>query len=206
MSTSQSSPPFSKSADSNKDVILEQLKLCLKPGDILLEVASGTGQHAIHFSRAMPDVVWQASDRDLDAFGLQTTLSTGVIRENLLPPVVLDIARWSALCDTYDVVYSANCLHVIPQELVELYVAGAAASLKAGGLMLLYGPFKYGGDFTTASNRDFDVFLRETYPGGGIRDFEWIDELAIANGLQFESDTAMPANNQFLIWRKVPKP
>ncbi|MEP2557852.1 MAG: DUF938 domain-containing protein, partial [Rhizobiaceae bacterium] len=94
-------------------------------------------------------------------------------------------------------------------ELLTPYVAGAAASLNPGGLMLLYGPYKYGGEFTTPSNADFDQFLRNTYPGidgggsGGIKDFERLDSLAQARGLQLVRDIAMPANNQFLIWRKT---
>ena len=96
----------------------------------------------------------------------------------------------------------ANCIHIIPDALVQPYVEGAARSLSPGGLMLLYGPYKYGGDFTTPSNADFDVFLRNTYAGGGIKDVEPIAGHAEAKGLTLVQDIAMPANNQFLIWRK----
>lgn len=194
-------PPFSKSADNNKEHILEQLRGCLKSGDDVLEVASGTGQHGLHFSEHMPQITWQCSDLDLETFALANTLSQHA-RNNLPAPVVLDISDWPQLPQQYDAVYSANCIHIIPEALVQPYVEGAAVSLKTGGLMLLYGPYKYDGDFTTPSNADFDTFLRNTYPGGGIKDFETLDALALANGLKLEHDIAMPANNQFLIWRK----
>lgn len=203
MSNSESSPPpFSKSADKNKDHILEQLRLCLNKGDRVLEIASGTGQHALHFGSAMQDVTWQSSDRDLDHFNLRDALQNTPL-SNVFEPIVIDIAHWPNLRPKFDAVYSANCLHVIPEELVQNYVEGAARSLKPGGAMLLYGPFKYGGKFTTESNESFDGFLRDTYEGGGIRDFEVLNVMAGNVGFEFESDTPMPANNQFLVWRKA---
>ena len=194
-------PPFSRSADNNKDHILEQLRSCLKAGDAVLEVASGTGQHGLHFSQHLPQVTWQCSDLDLETFALGTTLAQHK-RANLPAPLVLDIGAWPQLDRAYDAVYSANCIHIIPDALVQPYVEGAASALSPGGLMLLYGPYKYGGDFTTPSNADFDVFLRNTYAGGGIKDFETLAGHAEANGLTLVQDIAMPANNQFLIWRK----
>ncbi|MEM8750794.1 MAG: DUF938 domain-containing protein [Pseudomonadota bacterium] len=195
------SPPFSKSADKNKEVIAEQLALVLKPGQRVLEIASGTGQHAVHFSDVLPQITWQPSDVDLDAYGLSDTLSR-VTRPNLLAPIVLDVCHWPNLRPKFDAVYSANCIHVMPPANLLPYVEGAARSLRAGGLMMLYGPFKYGGAFTTPSNAQFSNWLAETYPGAGIRDFETVDALARDNGLSFVSDTPMPANNQFLVWRK----
>jgi len=195
-------PHFSKSADKNKDVILEQLQSCLNEGDRVLEVASGTGQHALHFSANLPDILWQPSDVDLDRYRLIEKLKTAE-RQNLADPISLDVAHWPNLRPKFDAVYSANCVHIINKQLVEDYVRGVCRSLKAGGKMLLYGPFKFGGDFTTPSNADFDRFLRETYPGGGIRDFEWLDELAETGGLKFQSRTDLPANNHFLIWQKA---
>ncbi|MEP1208330.1 MAG: DUF938 domain-containing protein [Rhizobiaceae bacterium] len=201
-SRSEFIPPFSKSADANKDHILEQLQACLKPHDKVLEIASGTGQHAVHFSQHMPDIVWQSSDLDLTTFGLEQVIAAHP-RPNLPTPLRLDIGNWPPLAASYNAVYSANCIHIIGSELLAPYVAGAARSLGQGGLMLLYGPYKYDGDFTTESNAGFDQFLRSTYDGGGIKDFEMLDQLATDNGLELESDTAMPANNQFLIWRKT---
>ena len=195
-------PPFSRSADANKDHILKQLRSCLKPDDCVLEVGSGTGQHALHFTQSMPEITWQSSDVDLTNYQLTKVLA-GAARSNLLAPLVLDIDHWPDLDGAYDAVYSANCVHIIGHDQVAPYVEGASSSLKTGGLMLLYGPYKYGGEFTTESNASFDVYLRNNYGAGGIKDFETIDELANDHGLVLEKDVAMPANNQFLIWRKT---
>ena len=193
-------PHFSKSADTNKNVILEQLQRVLTPDARVLEIASGTAQHALHFSSQMPKIQWQPSDRDLVEYQLAETCKDTEF-ENLLEPIVLDVTHWPNLRPKFDAVYSANCIHVMPEKNLKPYVEGAAKSLKQNGCMLLYGPFKYDGDFTTQSNADFNQWLVERY-GGGIRDFETVDQLAKNNGLTFESDTAMPANNQFLVWRK----
>lgn len=197
-----SPPPFSKSADANKDVILEQLQSVLKPHARVLEIASGTGQHALHFAEHLEHVEWQPTDRDLNTYELAYTVQNAGLK-NVAQPIVLDVLHWPNLRPKFDAVYSANCIHVMPPENLKPYVEGAAKSLKQDGVLLLYGPFKYDGKYTTESNENFSNFLAETYPGGGIRDFETVDQLAKDNGLTFESDTPMPANNQFLVWRKV---
>ncbi|MEM9677332.1 MAG: DUF938 domain-containing protein [Pseudomonadota bacterium] len=196
-------PHFSSAADKNKDVILECLQAVLKTGDRVLEIASGTAQHALHFATQMPEVTWQPSDRDLQEYGLTTAIAAANLG-NLLAPIRLDVAAWPRDIEGYSAVYSANCIHVMPTGNLEPYIRGAAASLCPGGLMMFYGPFKYDGAFTTPSNESFDAFLSETYPGGGIRDFEAVDALARENGLSFVSDTAMPANNQFIVWQRLP--
>jgi len=193
--------PFSTAADNNKEVIAEQLARHLTSAARVLEIASGTGQHAEFFTTAMPHLVWQPSDVNVDETGLKARVTAARI-PTLLEPIVLDIDHWPNMRPAYDVVYSANCIHIIPPRLLPKYVAGAARSLKSGGSMMLYGPFKYGGAFTTESNARFNDWLAERYDGAGIRDFEHIDELARLNGLVFESDEAMPANNQFIIWKK----
>lgn len=167
----------------------------------MLEIASGTGQHMLHFSEAMPGITWQPSDRSLAEFALRENV-LAADRGNVMSPLQIDVSRFPDFQEAYDAVYSANCIHVMPSANLEPYVAGAAKALKPGGMMMLYGPFKYDGQFTTPSNEQFDAFLRGTYEDGGIRDFERVDELAEANGLTFHSDSNMPANNQFIIWRK----
>ncbi|NKB52054.1 MAG: DUF938 domain-containing protein [Rhizobiaceae bacterium] len=161
-------PPFSRSADANKDHILNQLKACLNSGDRVLEIASGTGQHAAHFSINLPDMLWQSSDVDLSGYGLLQVIAANQ-RANLPAPLTLNIADWPNLTNKFDAVYSANCIHIIGSELLEPYVAGAAQTLKPGGLMLLYGPYKYGGNFTTQSNADFDQYLRTSNQGAASR-------------------------------------
>ena len=192
---------FSKAADNNKDYILNELQKLLSKGDKVLEIASGTGQHADHFSASLTGVEWQSSDYDLGAYGLADTIAA-LSRPNLPAPLQLNINQWPDLDEQFDAVYSANCLHIVDQCTVRNYIPGAARSLKPNGILILYGPFKYDGAFTTESNAQFDVFLRASYPGGGIPDFEEIDLLAMNGGLTFESDIPMPANNQLLVWRK----
>ena len=197
-----STPPFSRSAEANKDVILQQLQTVLTPSARVLEIASGTGQHALYFAHHLHGVEWQPSDRDLNEYQLADTIQNAGLKA-LQQPIVLDVLHWPNLRPKFDAVYSANCIHVMPEGNLKPYVEGAAKSLKQDGCLLLYGPFKYGGEFTTESNGDFNQWLREQYEGAGIRDFETVDQLAKDNGLTFESDTPMPANNQFLVWRKL---
>ena len=195
-------PRINQASENNKQSILEQLLKVLAPNAKVLEIASGAGVHARHFAAAMPGVEWQPSDREFETFGLVESLGAETL-PNIKTPILLDIAQWPNLVAKYDAAYSANCIHVIPEQLLEPYVDGCAKSLAPAGAMLLYGPFKYADKFTTRSNADFDEFLRASYPGGGIRDFEEIDRLAGERGMQFVSDTPMPSNNQFLVWRKA---
>ncbi|MFD0917497.1 DUF938 domain-containing protein [Pseudahrensia aquimaris] len=191
----------SGSAENNKAIILEQLRMHLPASARVLEIASGTGQHAVHFAANMPDVTWQPSDVSLEGMDLLPRLAQAGL-PNIAQPILLDIAHWPNLRPKFDAVFSANCLHIVPEDLLAPYVEGCGKSLKAGGKMMLYGPYKYGGAFTTPSNEQFNDFLGETYPGGGIRDFERVRDLARANGMELEADVAMPANNQFLIFAK----
>jgi len=194
-------PGFSRAAENNKFHILEQLKHCLKDGNRVLEIASGTAQHALLFSQELPKINWQPTDVDIENYRLREVIAANP-RKNLGVPFNLDVSNWPNIQGEYDAVYSANCVHIIDWKKVEAYISGAAKSLKLGGAILFYGPFKYGGKFTTKSNEQFSKMIEQNYHGGGIRDFEAIDKLARNEGLVFESDTAMPANNQFLIWRK----
>lgn len=200
-SENSNAPPFSRSADNNKDHILQKLQDVLSVDARVLEVASGTGQHALYFSERMKRLMWQPSDMDLDVFQLARTVRENS-RPNLCKPIELDIGNWPDLPTSFDAVYSANCLHIISEDLIAPYVIGVADSLREGGLMLLYGPFKYSGDFTTSSNAEFNSFLQNTYEGGGIKDFEFVDELAQSHGLNLVQDCSMPANNQFIVWQK----
>ncbi|MEL7272427.1 MAG: DUF938 domain-containing protein [Pseudomonadota bacterium] len=194
-------PHFSAAADRNKEIILEQLRLHLPKRARVLEVASGTAQHALHFAAALPDMTWQTSDRDLAQYGLEQAVEEAGLA-NLPAPLQLDVTAWPENAGGFDAVYSANCIHVMPHENLAPYVKGAASALKPNGKMMLYGPFKYGGEFTTPSNEEFNHFLGERYSGAGIRDFEEVDALAQAQGLVLVHDAPMPSNNQFIVWRK----
>lgn len=200
--------PFNQAADNNKSFILEKLMSHLPRQARVLEVASGTGQHALHFAKALPHNTWQPTDLPHNLSGITARFKMEGQPENLLLPQPLDISAvpWATQNELfqhrYDAVYACNCLHVISWGLVEAFFKGVDATLDTGGHLFLYGPYKYEGAFTTESNARFDGWLKETYPGGGIRDFEAVDALAQAIGLSLVADHAMPANNQFLVWQR----
>lgn len=167
----------------------------------LLEVAGGTGQHAVYFAEAFPHLVWQSSDIPAALPSLEPRITQSDLL-NLPEPIALDVdAGWPAQ-EKFDAIFSANSLHIMAAESVANFFPGAAACLSSGGTLLVYGPFKYNGEFTTESNAHFDLWLKDRNPVSGIRDFEWVNELASAEGLTFVEDNPMPANNQLLVWKK----
>ena len=192
---------FSQAADNNKTPILDVLKDWLKPGASVLEIGSGSGQHAIHFSQALSNIQWLPSDRP----AVQSLLQHNAKKygsSNLLVPITLDLAEPEWPASQIDAVYSANVLHIVSTDLGETMMKGAARCLQAGGLFILYGPFRYQGTFTTPSNAEFDDWLRVRDPNSGIRDFEWVDDLARAGDLILQEDRSMPANNRCLVFQK----
>lgn len=197
--------PFSDACERNKGPILEVLRRSL--GDtagVVLEIGSGTGQHAVHFSRHLPHLSWQPTD--LAEHLASLTARIGVEGPcNLLPPLELDVAQhdWPCVADSADAVYTANTLHIMDWKHVQALFRGVGRVLRPEGLLFVYGPFRYGGQYTSHSNHAFDDSLRQRDPSSGIRDFESVDELAAAQGLILREDAAMPANNQMLVWRKV---
>ena len=192
---------FSQSADNNKEAIAAVLGTAFADVSCVLEIGSGTGQHAVHFAREMPHLQWQPSDRPEQIVGIQERLALEGAG-NILPPVVLDVAQYPWAIDSVDAVYSANCVHIMSWQHVEHLFRGVGKVLDEGGLMCLYGPFKYDGAFTTESNARFDLSLRMRDPLSGVRDFEAVDALARQEGMELVADHAMPANNQLLVWRR----
>jgi len=193
--------PISEACERNKGPILEILTRALAGSVAVLEIGSGTGQHAVHFARNLPHLTWQPTDRAENL----PWLAARIAQEgpaNLRQPLELDVARpeWPAVA--CDVVFSANSLHIMSWPEVEGFFHGIGRVLAAGGLLVVYGPFRYGGTYTSHSNAVFDHDLRERDPASGIRDFEAVDRLAAGVGLGFEADHPMPANNQLLIWRR----
>lgn len=200
--------PFAPSAERNKDAILAGLRPHLARCRRVLEIGSGTGQHAVHMSAALPQLVWQCSELPGTVSGLAARLEAeGTVRTP--PPLALDVAAppWplpaSGAPDAFDAVFTANTLHIMSFAHVGQFFARIGEVLAQGGLCCVYGPMKYGGAFTTKSNAEFDAQLRARDPLSGIRDFEALDELAQAQGLTLLEDLAMPANNQLLIWRRA---
>ncbi len=192
------SRPFAESAEQNKIVIFEALKPYLE-GDVL-EIGSGTGQHAVYFAGRMPAIRWQTSERVENLPGIESWIEDSGLG-NLAPPIELDVdEKWPN--QLFDLVYSSNCLHIMGKSSVVACIAGTGACLKPGGVFAVYGPFNYDDVYTSESNASFDRMLRARDPASGIRDFEWVDTLAAKAGLELLEDVAMPANNRSLIWQK----
>lgn len=193
--------PFAPSCDRNQGPILEVLQRHLAEARCVLEIGSGTGQHAVHFAAAMPWLTWQSSDRADNLPGIAAWLDEAAL-PNTPPAVELDVdGRWPAA--RFDAVFTANSLHIMGWPQVEAFFAGVGGILEQNGLLIVYGPFNYGGDFTSDSNRAFEQWLKARDPASGIRDFEAVDALARAIGLALVEDNAMPANNRALVWQKT---
>lgn len=194
--------PFSESCVQNCEPILEVLRPLLADRKALLEIGSGTGQHAVYFAPEFPQLIWQTSDVPEHHPGIQLWLQESE-SGNIKPPLKLDVlqADWPAIRP--DAVFTANTLHIMNPAMVKACIAGIGGLLQTGGLFIVYGPFNYGGQYTSESNASFDQWLAQREAGSAIRDFEWVNELANNAGMVLEQDVAMPANNRMLVWRKL---
>lgn len=197
----EASLPFSQASENNKLPILAVFKRHLTEKESLLEIGGGTGQHAEFFAAQFPELKWLSSDipSNVENLNLRIVASR---RTNLPFAISLDVntPKWD--CDTFDVVFTANSLHIMSEGSVENFFAGVGRHLQENSLLLVYGPFKYGGEFTTESNARFDLWLKAGDAVSGVREFEWVNELAEKAGLNLLEDNAMPANNQLLVWTK----
>lgn len=191
--------PFSESCEQNKDVILSVIGNYLQSGVEVLEIGSGTGQHAVHFASHFPKVIWQTSDRQENLPGIKSWLDKE--QQNLPEPIELDVSKsWPD--KSYNMIFSANSLHIMGMPEVEQFFAGCGQKVKPGGHLLVYGPFNYNGDYSSDSNRQFDQWLKARNSQSCIKHFEWVDELAQVAGFKIVDDVAMPANNRTIIWQR----
>ncbi|PKM43975.1 MAG: methylase [Gammaproteobacteria bacterium HGW-Gammaproteobacteria-1] len=193
--------PIAESCLQNRAPILAVLREVLAGRRRLLEIGSGTGQHAVYFAPELPHLLWQTSDLEENHAAIQAWLAEAD-SPNLLPPLPLDVRTGPWPADTVDAVFSANTAHIMGWDAVEAMFAGVGRLLEAEGVFALYGPFNYGGAYTADSNARFDAWLRQRDPASGVRDFEALDALARAAGLVLWQDYAMPADNRTLVWRK----
>lgn len=193
--------PYSESCERNQAPILAQLQMLFAGRRHVLEIASGTGQHAVYFGRALPHLSWQTSDLPANHAGIRAWLAEAQL-PNVLPPLALDVNEAVWPVTAVDAVFNANTVHIVSWPAVQRMFAGIGRVLEPGGVLCLYGPFNYGGAYTSASNADFDAWLKARDPHSGIRDFEAVCELAAAQGLSLLQDIAMPSNNRLLAWRK----
>ena len=184
--------PFSEASERNRAPILAILKRVFKDRKHVLEIGSGTGQHAAYFARELPHLVWQASDVAENLPGIREWVTTPL-------PIELDVDQpWPEL--KVDAVFSANTCHILSWPQVErmFHSIGSIRTLKT---LCLYGPFSYGSKHTSESNARFDAILRARDPLSGLRDFDDIARLAERAGLILLEDNAMPANNRLLVWK-----
>lgn len=188
----------------NRAPILEALQPALADGAHVLEVAAGSGEHALWFAAALPDVAWRPSDRDEAAIASIAAWRAAEGTPNLLPPIRLDAAdpaTWPA--QPLDAIVCINMIHIAPWSAAEGLMRLAGARLKAGGVLFLYGPYLEAGVETAPSNLAFDADLRARDPAWGLRDRAAVEALAAAEGLALERRAAMPANNLSLIFRRA---
>ena len=194
--------PFSQASENNKFPILDVLKHHLNNRRSLLEIGGGTGQHAAFFARQFPEIIWQSSDIHSNVKTLNLRVASAKLK-NLPLATSLDVNKETWNYGFYDAIFSANCLHIISEDSVINFFKGTSKHINDGGVLLVYGPYKYRGKFTTESNAGFDRWLKARDPKSGIRDFEWTNELAEEVGFSLVEDNAMPANNQLLAWAKI---
>jgi SAM-dependent methyltransferase len=194
--------PYSEACERNRAPILDVLKRIFADRKVVLEIGSGTGQHAASFAPQLPHLVWQPSDVPENLPGIRAWVAhSGAV--NLKQPIALDMddEAWPEV--VADAVFSANTAHIMSWPQVEKFVAGVGRLLPTGGVFCLYGPFNRAGDFTSDSNRRFDDMLRARDPQSGLRGREDIVRLAAVAGMTQIEDIAMPSNNSILVFRRA---
>jgi cyclopropane fatty-acyl-phospholipid synthase-like methyltransferase len=198
------SKPYSEACARNRDPILAVLRRHFADRRQVLEVGSGTGQHAVHFAAALPGLTWQTSERAEHLPGIRQWIEESGLT-NLPPPLTLEVTgRWPRA--QYDALFTANTLHIMGWPSVCALFAALPGVLSADAVLAVYGPFNYDGAFTSASNETFDAWLKQRSPESGIREFSAVDALARQSGFTLLEDCPMPANNRTLIWRRAPRP
>lgn len=192
--------PSAPSCERNRDPILEVLRQHFADRREVLEIGSGTGQHAVHFAEAMPVLTWQCSDRADNLPGIRLWLDEAGL-SNTPPPIELDVGgAWPF--HHYDAVFSANTLHIMGWDEVERLFDRIAGVTTDDAILAIYGPFNYDGRYTSESNAEFDQWLQARGSHMRIRDAEAVDALAEVAGFDLIDDIAMPANNRMRIWQR----
>lgn len=193
--------PNAPSCERNREPILAVLRDHFAERRAVLEIGSGTGQHAVFFAAALPHLTWQASDRADNLDGIDAWLDEAAL-PNTPAAIAFDVnAAWPR--QRFDAVFSSNTLHIMGWPEVERLFASLPDILTDDARLVIYGPFNYGGKFTSESNAAFDAWLKGQGAHQGIRDFEAVDALARSAGLSLLEDRAMPSNNRCLVWRSA---
>lgn len=195
--------PFSAACERNKDPILEVLRVRFADRAQVLEIGSGTGQHAVHFARTLAHLTWHPTEQ----LTYLADLAERVKLEgphNLRPPTVLDVRQSIWPVRSVDAVFTANTLHIMSWAEVMSLFHGIGTVLSPGGVLCIYGPFRYAGRYTSDSNREFDLMLQERDPDSGLRDMQAVMALAQQYGLRLDADHDLPANNRLVVFTKEP--
>jgi cyclopropane fatty-acyl-phospholipid synthase-like methyltransferase len=193
--------PFAAATERNSLPILEVIRSEFEHASTVLEIGSGTGQHAVSFGNALNHLFWQTSELIENHAGIHAWLDEEGL-PNVRKPIELDVMTADVSPQDYDAVFSANTAHIMSYEAVEKMFSLVGKTLRENGIFCLYGPFRQGGEFNTQSNADFDRSLRGRNPEMGIRDLEALDKLGESGGMVRERLYAMPANNSLAVWRK----
>ena len=195
--------PFAPACERNKAPILDVLRRVFGDADDVIEIGSGTGQHAVWFAAGLPHLVWRTSDLPENHAGINAWIDAAGL-DNVERPLVLDVARRPWPLASAGGAFSANTAHIMHWPEVEAMFGGLAEVLSPGARFALYGPFARDGRHVGESNAAFDRSLRGQDPGMGVRDLRDLERLAAGGAMALEDDVAMPANNHILVWRKAP--
>ena len=193
---------YSAACERNREPILAVLKEELPERGLVLEVASGTGMHAVWFAPRLPGVTWQPSDADDAALASIAAWREAEPAENLLPPVRVDVLAPAWPVTEADAVFNANMIHISPWSCTLALLSGASRILSPGAPLILYGPYRIGGRHTAPSNERFDESLRARDPRWGVRDLDVVAKVAADEGFTFERMVPMPANNLTVVLRR----
>ncbi len=193
--------PFAESSEQNKQPILSVLRPELATNRRVLEVGSGTGQHAVYFAEQMPHLTWVCSDLEENHAGISMWLDEAGL-PNIEGPMLLDAReQWPDM--DVDAIFSANAVHIMSWHAVVSLMNNVGRTLDVGGKLYLYGPFMYDGRHTAESNASFDIWLKQRDPLSGVRDVSEINKLLGEHDMQLTNDYEMPVNNRILVWQKV---
>ncbi len=193
--------PFAESSVQNRAPIFEIIEPLLQDCRSVLEIGSGTGQHAVYFAKDLPHLTWHTSDVSENHDGIKQWIQDSHL-DNVKLPIDLNTVKSIWPDRLFDAVFSANTAHIMHSHEVEAMFVGIGTILAPGGKFLLYGPFNYGGQYTSESNQNFDQWLKERDPGSCIKDFETLCVFAEQADMQLVEDFEMPANNRILYWQK----